>query len=161
MTFLLYLEPDDFLVNQTPEKKNVLKNKIKNFSLLLFSGNNCTYCDEVKPIFQKLVGNLPNCQVGIFNVSLYPDFVNLSQQTTTPITYVPYILFYINGIPFKEFGGNYTENNLKQFVHEVSKKASELTPGKVGTGKVSEHSVGKALTKQVCYLNFKNAYHKA
>ncbi len=36
--------------------------------------------------------------------------------------YVPLIIFYINGTPFKEFGGNYTEDNLRQFVKEVSIK---------------------------------------
>ncbi len=65
---------------------------------------------------------LPNCQIGTVNVSLQPE-LRIITTTTTPIRYVPLISFYINGTPFKEFGGNYTEDNLRQFVKEVSIKA--------------------------------------
>ncbi len=114
---MLYLDKADFILSQPPpsnnqEKKKNSKNRITNsFSLIMFSGNNCTYCQELKPIFKKLVGTIPNCQIGTVNVSLQPELAELSQQTTTPIRYVPLIIFYINGTPFKEFGGNYTEDN--------------------------------------------------
>ena len=168
---MLYLDKADFVLGQQPpqknggsEKKLILKNKITNsFSLIMFSGNDCDYCKELKPVFQKLVGTIPNCQIGTVNVSLQPGLAELSQQTTTPIRYVPLILFYINGTPFKEFGGNYTEANLRQFVKEVSAKANEIM-GLQGSfnaddGEISKHSVGKAVSKRVCYLNFDNAYN--
>ncbi len=163
---MLYLDKADFILSQPPpsnnqEKKKILKNRITNsFSLIMFSGNNCTYCQELKPIFKKLVGTIPNCQIGTVNVSLQPELAELSQQTTTPIRYVPLIIFYINGTPFKEFGGNYTEDNLRQFVKEVSIKAYEI----IGTpqqeeGSISQHSVGKAVSEKSLLFKFDNAYN--
>jgi thioredoxin-like negative regulator of GroEL len=165
---MLYLDKADFIISKPPgenvQNKLILKNKITNsFSLIMFSGNDCDYCKELKPIFQKLVGTISNCQIGTVNISLQPDLAKLSQQTTTPIRYVPLVLFYINGTPFKEFGGNYTEANLRQFVNEVSLKAFEIMGlqknGQPEDGEISKHSVGKAISKKVCYLNFDNAYN--
>ncbi len=59
----------------------------------MFSGNNCTYCQELKPIFKKLVWNNSQLPIGTVNVSLQPELAELSQQTTTPIRYVPLIIF--------------------------------------------------------------------
>ncbi len=67
----------------------------------MFSGNNCTYCQELNLFLKKLVGTIPNCQIGTVNVSLQPELAELSQQTTTPIRYVPLIIFYINGTPLR------------------------------------------------------------
>ncbi len=111
-------------------------------------------------VFKKLVGTIPNCQIGTVNVSLQPELAELSQQTTTPIRYVPLIIFYINGTPFKEFGGNYTEENCKTFVKEVSIKAYEI----IGTpqqeeGSISHTVLERRCSKRVCYLNFDNAYN--
>ncbi len=58
MSFMLYLDKADFILSQPPpsnnqEKKKILKNRITNsFSLIMFSGNNCTYCQELKPILK-------------------------------------------------------------------------------------------------------------
>ncbi len=90
----------------------------------MFSGNNCTYCPEF-PIFKKLVGTLPPCQIGTVNVSLPPELAELSPPPPPP-KICPLIIFYINGTPFPEFGGNYTEDNLRPFVKAVSIPAYEI-----------------------------------
>jgi thiol-disulfide isomerase/thioredoxin len=172
---MLYLDKADFVIGQPPVQngqngnkqqspsKMILKNKITNgFSLIMFSGNDCVHCKELKPVFEKLVGTIQNCQIGTVNVSLQPGLAELSQQTTTPIRYVPLVLFYINGTPFKEFGGNYTEANLRQFVKEVSAKAYQLmgqTGSNTESGEISQYSIGKPVSKRVCYLNFESAYN--
>ncbi len=45
------------------------------------------------------MGTIPIAKSGTVNVSLQPELAELSQQTTTPIRYVPLIIFYINGTP--------------------------------------------------------------
>ncbi len=68
---MLYLDKADFILvshhpsNNQEKKKNSLKIELQIvFSLIMFSGNNCTYCQELKPILKKLVGTIPNCQIG-------------------------------------------------------------------------------------------------
>lgn len=162
---ILYLESNDFVVTPgNPEKdksaptQSVLRNKItKSFSLILFytSGDKCQYCPGVKQLFPRLVGKVSNCQVGMINVSLYPQIYQMSQSTTTPIEFVPLIIFYVNGVPFKQFGGNYTEENLLKFATEVSKLAYTSA---VSGEEIPEYTIGRPLSKKVCYLNFENAY---
>lgn len=160
---MLFLDKDDFVLTKSnPSKPSILKNRIdKTFSLIMFSGNDCVYCKELKPIFKKLVGTVANCQIGTVNVSLNPSLINISQQSTTPIKYVPLILFYVNGFPFKEFGGNYTEDNLRQFIKEVSDKAYEFAEEGKQHNKISVHSIGIPVSKRVCYLSFEKAYTTA
>ncbi len=164
MSCILYLDNNDFVVSPGPSStsKNVLKNIITNsFSLILFytSGDKCEYCPIVKKLFPRLVGKISNCQIGMINISQYPKIHEMSVDTTTPIKFVPLIIFYVNGTPFKEFGGNYTEEDLKQFANEVSKLAFKAREGGLPEAdKISEHSVGKPNSKKVCYLNYEDAY---
>ncbi len=88
----------------------------------------------------------------MFHYNLNLQNYHNKQQTNKICTL---IIFYINGTPFKEFGGNYTEDNLRQFVKEVSIKAYEI----IGTpqqeeGSISQHSVWKGGVKKSLLFKF-------
>lgn len=143
------LDNKDFII-----EGNILKPKLSGDSLILFFGKNCIHCPLLKESFKELEKHIgdTNIQLGIINLTLYKDVVHLSQATTTPIKYVPLILFYIDGIPYKEFSGNGTVENLINFIIEVQNKKQQQQPPLVIDDNV------KPLSKKVCYLNYESAY---
>jgi hypothetical protein len=46
----------------------------------------------------------------------------MSKDTIAPITYVPYIVLYINGRPFMKYQGPPTADEMKRFILEVAQK---------------------------------------
>ena len=74
------------------------------------------------PIFRQLPGSIGGCQFGIVNVTLNKNCIRLSKDTIAPITYVPYIVLYINGRPFMKYMGPHNADEIKRFILEVAQK---------------------------------------
>jgi hypothetical protein len=74
------------------------------------------------PIFRTLPGSIGGCQFGIVNVTLNKNCIRLSKDTIAPITYVPYIVLYINGRPFMKYMGPHNADEIKRFILEVAQK---------------------------------------
>ena len=102
MSGLLFLTANDFQ-NIEKENGNVLCTNIKGFSLILFYSTQCNYCKELIPIFKNLPGQVDGCNFGMINVNKNKHIIQMSNQTIVPITYVPYIILYIDGIPFMRY----------------------------------------------------------
>lgn len=128
------------------------------YSIVMFYTDQCDQCKIIKPILTSFVGN-PTIQICMVNV-YDPDSTNLiqlSQQTTTPLQHVPYIVFYINGIPFKTYDGGYNFTDFQKFVKNVMMEASKIKD----TSEISEippYTIGKPHSAKVCYLSFQKAY---
>lgn len=166
MSGLLFLSSDDFVLSKGT-KGNILCTSIPGFSLILFYSTQCPHCQNLLPIFKKLPGSINGCQFGIINVSTNKTCIRLSKDTISPITYVPYIILYINGRPFLRYSGPPVESEIRRFVFEVAQKVQSKQ--KFSNEQVKEDVRGHipAFTigipkcdEDVCYLEFDDAYDK-
>src|SRR5574344_788826 len=101
---LLILEEEDFELVETGKVIHLVHTVESKFSIVMFYTDECDQCKIIKPILLSFVGN-PTIQICMVNV-YEPDSTNLiqmSQKTTTPLQHVPFIVFYINGVPFKKY----------------------------------------------------------
>ena len=121
MAGLLFLSSDDFSVAKG-SKGNILCHSIPGFSLILFYSTQCTHCQQLIPIFKRLPGTIGGCQFGMINVSSNKQCVRMSKNTIAPISYVPYIVLYIQGKPFMRYNGPHDSNEIRRFVIEVANK---------------------------------------
>jgi hypothetical protein len=167
MSGLLFLTSDDFVINRGT-KGNILCHSIPGFSLILFYSIQCEHCKTLLPIFRSLLpGSISGCQIGMVNVSQNKACVKMSKNTIAPITYVPYIVLYIDGKPFMSYKGPYDPNEIKRFVIEVSQKIrnnQQLPKEKIKIdpkGNIPQFTIGHPLCgpdDKVCYLVFNDAY---
>lgn len=169
MSGLLFLSSNDFEVIRGT-KGNIMCHSIPGFSLILFYSNQCEHCNTLLPIFRKLPGTVGGCQFGMINVSLNKDCIKKARDTIAPITYVPYILLYINGKPFMKYQGPYDSNEIKKFVIAVAEKVQNKQKFSMPQANIKDdgksipaYTIGHPLYGQderVCYLEFDNAYSK-
>lgn len=170
MSGLLFLSSEDFQITKGT-KGDILCHSIPGFALILFYSTQCAHCKTLIPIFKKLPGTIGGCQFGMINVSSNKKAVMMSQNTIAPITYVPYIVLYINGKPFMRYNGPHDSGEIRRFVIEVANKVQNKQqfsndkvkqPKEAGRG-IPEYSIGKPLHGQderVCYLTQEFAYPK-
>ena len=163
MSGLLYLTSEDFdLINQNG--KQMMKHSINGFSLILFYSNMCKFCPEYTNIFKAIPGSVSGCQFGILNVDTNKNFINASKNTISQINYVPFILLYVNGIPFMKYNGPPVISEIARFIIEVSKniqqkqKFSSEVVKKDPNGGIPSYSIGHPLKNMVCFLEFEEAY---
>ena len=167
MSGLLFLTSDDFHVSKGT-KGDILCHSINGFSLILFYSTQCTHCQNLIPLFKKLPGTIGGCQFGMINVSTNKKCVVMSKDTVTPITYVPYIVLYINGKPYMRYQGPQDVNEIRRFVFEVAQKVEskqKFSDDRVKEdprGNLPAYTIGHPLygDDKVCYLEFDNAYSK-
>ena len=168
MSGLLFLTSDDFTVTKGT-KGNIMCHAIPGFSLILFYSTQCQYCQTLIPIFKKLPGTIGGCQFGMINVSSNKSCVRMSKETVAPITYVPYIVLYINGRPFMKYQGPHDCGEIRRFILEVAQKVQSKQ--KFSSEKVKEdvrggipaYTIGHPLygpDENVCYLPMDEAYGK-
>jgi thiol-disulfide isomerase/thioredoxin len=166
MSGLLFLGSQDFTVNKGTNG-NILCHNIPGFSLILFYSTQCDHCKSLIPIFKQLPGSVGGCQFGMINVSSNKACVRMSKDTIAPISYVPYILLYIAGIPYMRYNGPYDGAELRRFVIEVANKVQEKQKFSEGTvikddkKTIPSYSMGIPLCGQdskVCYLPMEDAY---
>ena len=168
MSALLFLMSGDFQVAKG-QKGDILCQNIKGYSVVLFYSTQCVHCQTLIPIFKSLPGTVANCQFAMINVSNQKNVVLMSRETITPITFVPYIVFYVNGKPFMKYTGPHDANEIKRFIMEVSKNLQskhkfyeETTEKHTKERKIPEYTTGvpKNCDDGVCYLEFEEAYKK-
>lgn len=163
MSSLLFLTSEDFTIQQT-QNMNVLVNNISGISLILYYSTQCVYCQKCIPMFKKLPDMVNGCNFGMVNVSMNRQLLQMANSSTTPITYVPYIILYVNGHPYIRYDGPSDINNIVQFVVQVSNQVHQEGLDKVAKHKIPEYTVGHPIVgkDEVCYLSFdeKSGYFK-
>jgi len=75
----------------------------RGFSLVFFSAQHCSYCDEFKPFFDFVSGRLTGCNFFFCDMSEEQQLEQMSQYTKTPITYVPLVWLFANGKIINQF----------------------------------------------------------
>lgn len=166
MSGLLFLTTEDFNV-QRGTKGNIMCHGIPGFSLILFYSTHCVHCQGLIPIFKNLPGTIGGCQFGMINISNNRACVEMSKQSITPITYVPYIVLYINGKPFMVYKGPYNAEEIRRFVIEVAnnvQKKQQFSKAQVKQDDrgIPSYTIGHPVCgdEKVCYLEFMKAYDK-
>lgn len=172
MSGLLFLTANDFQ-HIEKENGNVLCTNIQGFSLILFYSTQCNYCKELIPIFKQLPGQVDGCQFGMINVNKNKKIIQMSNKTIVPITYVPYIILYIDGIPFMRYDGDNNKEDILQFIIEVANKVKEKRQFSSKNNNemekeeqvidIPEYCIAKPLcgkNDKRCYLKYDNAYKK-
>lgn len=167
MSGLLFLTTEDFDTARG-KKGDLLVTRIPGYSLILFYSTQCEHCQNLIPIFKRLPGSIGGCQFGMLNVSLNKACVRMSRDTIAPITYVPYIVLYVNGRPFMRYQGPHESGEILRFVLEVSQKLANKQAfsdkvKKDPRGGIPAYTIGHPLCgpdDKVCYLEFDDAYGK-
>ena len=138
---------------------------IPGFSLILFYSTQCVHCQKLIPIFKKLPGSIGGCQFGMINVSTNKTCVQMSKETIAPITFVPYIILYINSRPFMRYQGPHDLMEIKRFVFEVAQKMENKQKFSEDVkedprGGIPSYTIGHPLYGEdnVSYLEFQTAY---
>jgi thiol-disulfide isomerase/thioredoxin len=155
---LLILEEEDFELVESGKVTHLIHTVGCKYSIVMFYTDECDQCKIIKPILLGFVGN-PTIQICMVNV-YDADSVKLieqSQKTTTLLQHVPFIVFYINGIPFKKYDGQYTFSDFQTFIKNVMTEASKIKD----TSEINEippYTIGKPNSAKVCYLTYQKAY---
>ena len=170
MSGLLFLQACDFSV-QTGQKGDIVCNNIRGLSLILMYSTKCQYCQRLIPIFKKLPGTIGGCQFGMINVSTETDIVLMSRNSISPIKYVPLIILYVNGKPFIRYDGPHSEQDIREFLVEVTNKlqtkekfsSDKAKEASKNSREIPDYTVGFPLYGDddlESYLEFQEAYPK-
>lgn len=95
------------------------------FSLVFFSAQHCSYCDEFKPDFDFVSSRVTGCNFFFCDMSQEKQLEQMSQYTKTPITYVPLVLLFANGKIINQFFPD--EQNPNNNAHLLIKFLQDAT----------------------------------
>lgn len=121
MSNLYYINASDF----SQEGGHMTAN-IGGVSLIMFHSNRCPHCIAFLPEFKRLPGammglNFGTCCVDDGNRSV----VEMSKQSSTPITSVPKFILYVEGRPYVEYSGQRSRPAILAFLQEISAKINQ------------------------------------
>jgi thiol-disulfide isomerase/thioredoxin len=140
------------------------------YSLVFFFTNSCGICNEVKPAFNYLSKSIRGIKFAYMDIEQNDwDVHSLSLKSRTPITYVPFLLLYINGHPIAQFfqDEEHPENNIakmqKFLIDNTSRRQNNTTQTNQQTqSNIPAYSIGipgNLASRRVCML-YNNAYSK-
>ena len=171
------LTNDDFYLQQG-QKGPIMSTNIQGLSIVLFYSKKCDHCQKLIPIFKRLPTHIPNgIQFGMINVCSNKNVIKKSRQTISPITFVPYIVLYVNGKPYMRYNGPHDISQIARFIKDVSSDLSQKMkqtrqnntttdnnsnqPRVVNKkNQLPSYTIGNPLCGEdgVCYLEFDEAY---
>ncbi len=98
------LSPDDFIKLPTSQPfKFKLTTRLPKLSFIFFKQDKCIHSQEAQQHFNQLPLKFKDITFGSLNLTTHNTFANTTEDTNTHITYTPFFLFYIDGIPFYRF----------------------------------------------------------
>lgn len=157
---ILFLTSNDFTLSQGT-KGQLLTTKLKGgMSLILFYTTDCEFCKEFVPLFRKLPEYFTyGIKFGIINVSNNKNIIQMSKLTVSPISYVPYVVLFVDGKPFVRYDGPRRLQDIITFLKEMESTLSHKQ--RFMKTNTKTYSVTFGIPKNaddVCYLEFNNAY---
>lgn len=118
MNSVRQLSDRDFELKQR-KNGNIITCNLSGISLVLFKSENCPHCVSMGPIMQQLSRKINTCNFAMINITRFPAVIKASQNSIMPITYVPFIVLYVNGKPFLKYDGDRNEQAVGTFVMSV------------------------------------------
>jgi thioredoxin-like negative regulator of GroEL len=87
----------------------------------LFYSNECQHSANLLKKYKQLPKLINGCQFALININKPTNFsvVRLSQNTISPITFVPDVILYVDGIPFIRYDGPHEIQQIKQFILDI------------------------------------------
>jgi len=87
--------------------------------LCFFSMDSCPGCRTLTPIFNQIAREEPSINYAIINLTSNRDIVAMSRQSTTSISAVPCLLFFVDGNPFAKYNGKKSNVDIKSFIRKI------------------------------------------
>jgi thiol-disulfide isomerase/thioredoxin len=123
MSGILFLGNDDFQIRQGDQGMLLtLTYDSKGLTLVLFYSKECPYCDSLINKFKQLPNFVNGCQFAMVNVNTNMSIVERSKNTVAPITYVPDVILYVNGMPYIRYDGPHDIAHIKEFIISIYQK---------------------------------------
>lgn len=123
MSGILFLGNDDFQIRQGDQGMLLtLTYDSKGLTLVLFYSKECPYCDSLINKFKQLPNVVNGCQFAMVNVNRNMSVVERSKNTVAPITYVPDVILYVNGMPYIRYDGPHDIHHIKEFIVNIYQK---------------------------------------
>lgn len=170
MDSLKYLSYEDFSIQPAKKGGHVLCNNIEGVSLVLIYSQQCPHCNDIFPHFKNLPRIIPQCKFALLNINKNEQVAHMSSKTIAPITYVPFMILYVNGRPAMKYNGEKTTTAISQFVNEVlsrlKMKTSFTQNSRIDSlsDTIPEYASGIPFNLvcegEQCYLNFSEAYKR-
>lgn len=121
---LYLLSAREFYIKQT-ENGPQLHHRIPGISLILFYAKSCEFCQTLIPQYKTLPDIVQGVHFGMANVSANEMRIKqMSEATSSKITYVPLLIIYVHGVPFMEYRGPKNKDSIAKFVYEVAAKVN-------------------------------------
>lgn len=106
------LSPQDFQL-----QNGTLMNTVQGFSFVMFVTQNCKFCHQFLPEFKQLPNNAPGVTFAVCSVDGNGrEIFEMAKKSSSPIKAAPTFIFYTNGLPFAEYRGPRTSQDILQFI---------------------------------------------
>lgn len=169
MNSIIRLRLDDFEV-QKGAKGQLLCVGIKGISLVMFYSPLCkNICEPLLPQFRQLPNIINSVKFCTININEHVGIIHLSEQTISPIRFVPFIILYVNGRPFLQYDDAPDLNKLVEFVRYslklIESKKTFIDKGaKVDQAEIPKFTIAKPYhdfkcdENGLCLLTYNEAY---
>lgn len=181
---IYFFNNDDFVIRENMKGKLLsFAEESKGLYLVLFYSKECPHCDKLLTEFKQLPNLINGCKFVMVNINKNPGLIEKSRTTISPITYVPDVILYVNGLPYIRYDGPSEMDLIKNFILDIYQKLQKTSflnetshtnssntrnqvqqVQKKPEDEIPSYSVGKPVcgnAKDVygkCYLEFDNAY---
>lgn len=167
MNSLLFMTHDDFgVMYDKVLRTNILTTAItQGMSMVLFYSPQTPASRHALQLFKQFPMHL-GCTFAAALVT--GNLIQKAQMTNTPITYVPYIILYYNGVPKLEYRGDKTIADVVAFITQVTQHFTNNTASQFFQKSNNVHprekmipafSIGRPkCDDDVCYIEFNDAY---
>ena len=106
------LTPQDFSL-----QGDTLTTSVQGYCFVMFITQNCKFCHQFMPQFRTLPNKTPGITYAVCSVDGAGSQIHKwSLQSSSPIKAAPTFIFYNNGIPFAEYKGPRTAQNVIAFI---------------------------------------------
>ena len=166
MSSLFLLSAREFSIKNTEQQGPQLHTRIPGVSLVLFYSKSCSFCQTLIPIFKNLPSKVNGVHFAMANISADGGRLQkMSEATQSKFTYVPLLVLYVNGVPYMEYKGPKTLENMAKFVFEVSQKLEKNQDFSFGrvcknpNSNIPGYCAGQnEQDDDVCFLTYDEAY---
>ncbi len=182
---IYFFNNDDFIIKENMKGKLLsFAEESKGLYLVLFYSKECPHCDKLLTEFKQLPNLINGCKFVMVNINKNPGLIEKSKMTISPITYVPDVILYVNGLPYIRYDGPSELELIKNFILDIYQKLQKTSFLNEGTTQqkqmpqqqntpsiqkppeeeIPSYCIGKPVCGNAkdaygkCYLEFDNAY---
>ena len=125
---IYFFNNDDFVVKENMKGKLLgFSGESKGLYLVLFYSKECPHCDKLLAEFKQLPNLINGCKFVMVNINKNPGIIEKSKTTISPITYVPDVILYVNGLPYIRYDGPSEMELIKNFILDIYQKLQKTS----------------------------------